>query len=160
VGQRASVAGMTIGFGMGGLLDFLLLHLILQWHHMISSRVPPVGLEALQENIFWDGIGQAAMWIIVFAGVFFLLGAARNSGGLPSALPTRLAFLGYFVIGWGVFNFLDGVVNHHLLGLHNVREDVPNVMAWNLGFLLVAGILLPLAGWWMVRAGQKEPEWA
>lgn len=158
--RGANTAGIMIGFGMGGLLDFIVLHLLLQWHHMISSRLPPEGLEALRENVFWDGTGQAALWIVAFVGVLLLLDSARNSSILPSALPSVLAFFGYFVIGWGAFNFLDGLVNHHLLGLHNVREDVANTMAWNLGFMFVAGILLPLVGWWMVRAGQKEAEWA
>lgn len=158
--ERTGSATMIIGFGMGGLLDFLLLHLVLQWHHMISRRVPPVGLESLRENIFWDGVGQAVMWGIVLAGILLLFHSIRSSGTLPSALPSTSSFLGYFVIGWGIFNLLDGLVNHHLLGLHDVREDVENVLVWNLGFLAIGGVLLPLLGWWMVRAGQREADWA
>lgn len=147
----ADRSAMVIGFGMGGFLDFMLLHLVLQWHHMISNRVPPTSLQALQQNIFWDGVGQSLMWLITLVGIYLLLGAAQRR----DTLPTTLRFTGLFLLGWGTFNLLDGVVNHHLLALHNVREDVANRMAWNLGFMLIAGILLPLAGWLMARAGRR-----
>lgn len=148
---KAEKSALVIGFGMGGFLDFMLLHLILQWHHMISNRLPPNTLEALQQNTFWDGVGQAIMWGITLAGIFLLLHAAQQR----APLPTTLRFVGLFVLGWGIFNFLDGTLNHYVFALHNVREDVPNVHAWNLGFMILAGVLLPLVGWLLARAGGR-----
>ncbi len=144
-------SALVVGFGMGGFLDFMLLHLILQWHHMISNRLRSDTLEALQRNIFWDGVGQAVMWVITLAGVIVLLRAAQHH----SALPTTLWFVGLFVVGWGIFNFLDGTLNHYVFALHNVREDAANVHAWNLGFMIVAGVLLPALGWLPARAGGR-----
>jgi uncharacterized membrane protein len=89
------------------------------------------------------------MWVLVLAGILLLLHPARER----SPLPTMLRFAGLLILGWGIFNFLDGVVNHHLLALHNVREDVANRQAWNLGWTVVAGVALPLFGWYLARKG-------
>jgi uncharacterized membrane protein len=156
----AARAAVIIGVGMGGVLDLVVFHHILQWHHMISSRLPPVTLGALQENLFWDGIALAVAWIILFVGVLLLANAARSSRSLPTTLPTVTSFLGYVVIGWGIFNLADALFAHHLLELHAIREDVENPMVWNAGFLLIGGVLLPLVGWGLVRAGTREEEWA
>jgi uncharacterized membrane protein len=54
------------------------------------------------------------------------------------------------LVGWGAFNVVEGVVNHHVLELHHVRTDVTDVSAWDLGFLAF-GVLLTLAGLALVR---------
>ncbi|HET9949393.1 MAG TPA: DUF2243 domain-containing protein [Longimicrobiales bacterium] len=145
-------AALMIGFGMGGFLDFLLLHLLLQWHHMISRRLPPTTLAALQRNVFWDGAGQGLMWMITLGGVLILLG--RRAAAEPP--PTMLRAVGLLLVGWGVFNLVDGVLNHHLLALHDVREDVTNPMAWNVAFLVLAGGGITAAGWLLARAGRSR----
>jgi uncharacterized membrane protein len=75
----------------------------------------------------------------------------RGAGRLPS---TR-SFCGYLLIGWGAFNLVEGIVDHHLLTLHHVREgaDVRET-AWDVGFL-VFGALLILAGWLLSRPRQR-----
>jgi uncharacterized membrane protein len=51
-------------------------------------------------------------------------------------------------VGWGIFNLVEGVVDHHLLTIHHVRDDVADPLWWDLGFLafgalvLVAGLAL------------------
>lgn len=45
------------------------------------------------------------------------------------------------LVGWGLFNLLEGVVNHHLLGIHHVREGA-NQTACDLGFLVLGAALL------------------
>jgi uncharacterized membrane protein len=59
------------------------------------------------------------------------------------------------LLGWGVFNVLDSLVDHYLFGFHNVRENVSNKAAWNLGFLLLALVQIA-TGWLTVQAGRKE----
>jgi uncharacterized membrane protein len=60
-------------------------------------------------------------------------------------------FLGWAVFGWGLFNLVEGVVNHHILTLHHVREGVSDEGAWDLGFLAFA-LGLMLAGWLLARS--------
>jgi uncharacterized membrane protein len=54
------------------------------------------------------------------------------------------------LVGWGLFNLVDGVVDHHLLTIHHVREDAVHQTAWDLAFLAF-GALLVLAGWGLTR---------
>ena len=46
---------------------------------------------------------------------------------------------------------VEGVVDHHLLNVHDVRDDVADPLWWNLGFLAF-GALLVIAGLALVRA--------
>ena len=52
-GRRARIGGVVLGFGMGGFLDGILLHQILQWHNMLSTVLPPTTLEAMHTNMLW-----------------------------------------------------------------------------------------------------------
>ena len=51
--------------------------------------------------------------------------------------------------GWGIFNLVEGVIDHQLLGLHNVHEG-SNELAWDLAFL-VSGVTLIFGGWLLAR---------
>jgi uncharacterized membrane protein len=143
---------MLLGVGLGGFVDGIVLHQILQWHHMLSSGpYPPTSLENLQVNTLWDGLFHAFTWVATAVGLALLWRASQRPGVLWSAS----AFVGSLAIGWGLFNLVEGVVDHHILGIHHVREDVPNVLLWDLGFLGF-GVLLLAFGAAMVRAGQRD----
>jgi uncharacterized membrane protein len=60
--------------------------------------------------------------------------------------------MGQLILGWGVFNLVEGVIDHQILGLHNVRE-VPNYTIYNLTFLALGDVLFILIGWLLMRAG-------
>lgn len=67
------IAACTLlGFGMGGFLDGILLHQILQWHQMISNILPPVDVVSKSVNMFWDGIFHAFTWIMTGIGAVML----------------------------------------------------------------------------------------
>ena len=67
--------------------------------------------------------------------------------------------LGAMLMGWGIFNFVEGLVDHQILGIHHVREDVPRDqwLYWDLGFLLW-GLLMLLGGWWMTRRNSRSAD--
>jgi uncharacterized membrane protein len=56
--------------------------------------------------------------------------------------------------GWGLFNLLEGIVDHHLLGLHHVRDDLGAPLSWDLGFLAL-GVVLVVGGWLLHRSGAR-----
>jgi len=87
--QRARTAALLLGVGLGGFLDGIVLDA--HWHQMP-----------------WF---QLAMWVATLAGVLVLRSAVRGAGPIPS---TR-GFVGYLLIGWGAFNLVEGIVDHHLL---------------------------------------------
>jgi uncharacterized membrane protein len=43
--------------------------------------------------------------------------------------------------GWGLFNLVEGIVDHHILGLHHVRSGEAE-WAYDLGFLVLGAALL------------------
>ena len=145
-GNRARAAGFLIGVGMGGFVDGILLHQILQWHNMLSNRIPPTTMEAMRINMRWDGIFHVFVWLITLIGIFMLWRAAFQREEIPSLR----AFVGQLILGWGAFNFVEGVIDHQILRLHYVRE-VPEYAVYNLTFLAVGGILFMLIGWLLSR---------
>jgi uncharacterized membrane protein len=147
--NRASLAGTLIGVGMGGFVDGIVLHQILQWHNMVSNWVPPTTMEAMKVNMIWDGIFHAFVWLVTFAGIFLLWRAAHQREEIPSLQ----SFVGQLILGWGLFNLIEGIINHQILGLHYVRQ-VSNYTAYNLTFLAV-GVLFILIGWLLIKAGRK-----
>jgi uncharacterized membrane protein len=144
--STAAVAGLLLGVGLAAFFDGTVFHMLLQWHHMVSTRVPPTTLAAMHANTHWDGVFHAVAWIFVALGVALLWRAARAGGRLPS---TR-AFVGNVLLGAGAFNLVEGLLDHHVLRLHHVRE-VADPLMYDLAFLLVGGVLLAALGWGMAR---------
>lgn len=154
VGQEPAVSGrwsvkpgVVLGVGLGGFVDGIALHQIAQWHNMGSARVPPVTMDAMRQNMMWDGLFHAAVWLVTLAGVFMLLADARGGAALPR--PGRLA--GQMLLGWGIFNLVEGVIDHHLLGLHHVRDLPTHVPTYDWLFLGIGGVLFVLIGWLAAR---------
>jgi uncharacterized membrane protein len=148
--HRATVAGLLIGVGMGGFVDGIVLHQIAQWHNMLSNVFPPHTMDSMRVNMTWDGLFHAVTWVVTLVGILLLRSAAHARAPIPS-LQT---FAGQLVLGWGVFNLVEGVIDHQLLGIHNVRE-VPNYTVYNLTFLAIGGVLFILVGWLLMRAGSR-----
>ena len=144
--------GVLLGVGLGGLLDGIVLHQILQWHSMLSQRVPLRSLEALHFNMFWDGLFHAAMWLVTVLGVVRLVQVLRTR---PQAGRGRLV-MGDALLGWGGFNLVEGLVNHQLLGLHHVVQAAPNPLPADLAFLGL-GAALAAAGWALGAAARQTP---
>jgi uncharacterized membrane protein len=137
------VASVLLGIGLGGFFDGIVLHQVLQWHHMVSTPLPPATLEALETNTVGDGLFHAATWLVTLAGVFALL----SSGDARRAPRAARSLIGGMLIGWGLFNLVEGLIDHHLLNLHHVRPG-PDELIYDVGFLawgaamLVIGYLL------------------
>lgn len=130
-------AGFFLGLGLGGFFDGIVLHQILQWHHMASSTGYPVStVDGLRMNILFDGLFHAATWLFVMAGVVLLWRDAFAT--------SRRALAGAMLIGFGTFNVVEGLVNHHLLGLHHVKETVARDqwIYWDAAFLVWGGVMV------------------
>jgi uncharacterized membrane protein len=53
--------------------------------------------------------------------------------------------------GWGGFNLVEGIIDHHILGIHHVHGG-PHQVWWDIGFL-VLGAVLVAAGYLLQRTG-------
>jgi uncharacterized membrane protein len=143
-------AGTMLGIGLGGFIDGILFHQLLQIHNMLSARLLPVTLVNAEINMFWDGVFHAGTWLATAAGLWMLfrVGARRDVPWSGRVL------LGGMVFGWGLFNFVEGVIDHHILQVHHVVERL-GLSTFDYAFL-GSGILLMLLGWTVIRSGRRE----
>jgi uncharacterized membrane protein len=139
-----TAAGVLLGLGLGGFFDGIVLHQLLQWHHMASHRTPPDSVDALRFNVLLDGLFHVLAHVFVAVGLALLWRAAQRS---PRRWTTG-AFIGTLLMGFGLFNVVEGLLNHQILGLHHVNETVPLVqwLWWDMGFLAWGAAML--AGGW------------
>jgi uncharacterized membrane protein len=142
-------ATTLLGIGLGGFADGIVLHQILQWHHMLSARLPPIAVVAIKVNMFWDGLFHAFTWAMTVAGLLLLWHAERRR---PARWPTTL-FAGGLLLGWGLFNFVEGLIDHQLLGVHHVHPG-SRQLAWDLAFL-ASGLALMVAGGAAIARGLR-----
>lgn len=145
-----TTAAMVLGIGIGGFIDGIILHQILQWHEMISNKMPPVTLVAKSVNMFWDGIFHFYTLLVTIVGIILLWRALRKDADHSGSL-----LIGGTLIGWAVFNLGEGIIDHHILKLHNVREITSNQAAWNFGFLGFSVVLLGI-GFAIVKMHTKQ----
>ncbi|MBD0416846.1 DUF2243 domain-containing protein [Oryzicola mucosus] len=147
-------AGILLGLGLGGFFDGIVFHQILQWHHMATSAgYPAHSLSNLQLNVMLDGLFHAATYIFTVVGLTVLWHSARKQHFKWSA---RL-LIASMLMGFGIFNVVEGTINHHILGLHHVNETVPpdQWIYWDAGFLIL-GAVLWIGGWRMFKSEQVK----
>jgi uncharacterized membrane protein len=138
-------AGLALGIGMGGFVDGILFHQILQFHNMLSARIPNTDYVGAKVNMVWDGVFHAGVWTITAAGIVLLWRAGRRG---DANLSGRL-LCGALLMGWGLFNLIEGLIDHHLLQLHHVYEPM-GLSIWDYAFLLW-GAAMALGGWTFAR---------
>jgi uncharacterized membrane protein len=129
--------GVLAGVGVAGSLDGIVLHQLLRWHHFYDRGSPAAGVVS-------DGILHLGSTVVLVIGLVLL--ADRWRGG-----ERRQALAG-LLLGAGGFNLYDGVVQHKLLGLHQVREGVASSLPYDLVFIGLAAAAL-LAGLLLLRSG-------
>jgi len=147
-------AGILFGLGLGGFFDGIILHQVLQWHHMLTSAgYPPDSVHNMEVNVMWDGIFHMSTYVFTAIGLYILWRYSRKnhirwSGKL---LP------GAMLIGFGAFNLVEGIIDHQILGIHHVNERVAREywIYWDIGFLLWGAAML-VGGLFLFRRGQEE----
>jgi uncharacterized membrane protein len=146
-----AVAGVVLGVGVGGFVDGIVAHQLLEWHHMVSGWYPVTGEHNMRVNMVGDALFHLFSLLVVLVGIGLL---ARARPADPPGKGRRLA--GWMIAGWGVFNLVEGVVDHLLLGVHHVRPG-PHQLAYDLGFLALGAVLLAV-GSWLGRPRSAPPD--
>jgi uncharacterized membrane protein len=119
---RSVLAGVLIGVGVAAFLDETVFHQLLHWHHFYDGSTQEAGLVS-------DGIFHAGGWIAIVVGLFLFADLQRRR----VTVPKRVWAGG--LLGWGLFQVYDGLFQHKVLGLHQIRYEVdllPYDLAWNL----------------------------
>ena len=125
------MAGLLLGAGAMGALDEIVFHQLLHWHHFYDRAGGTVGLVS-------DGLLHAATWSATVAGLALLADVRRRNAFAP------MRWWGAVLLGTGAFQTWDGVVDHKVLRVHQVRYGVDLTgydAAW-----IAGGVLLLLAG--------------
>jgi uncharacterized membrane protein len=137
---REQAGYLLFGVGTGALADGIVLHQVLQWHHLVSSKTSDGTLAGLEENTLADGIFHVVFLIVLLLGAALLLGRRLE----------RRPFTGLLLVGWGLFHLVDQFVFHLALGAHHIREDVDDYQLYDWGFFAI-GLVLIAAGAWIYR---------
>ena len=143
--------GVVLGVALGGFFDGILLHQILQWHHLLSL-VPQVS--DLRMQVLWDGWFHALMYVLALAGLWGLWHTRHAVAGQRAGRRLLAALL----VGIGLWHVADSLLSHWLLGIHRIRVDSPNPLLWDLIWFAAFG-LVPLAlGWLLLRGSDGSPD--
>jgi uncharacterized membrane protein len=143
-------AGTLLGIGMGGFLDGITLHQILQLHNMLTAVRPKLTLADAEINMFWDGLFHALTWVMTALGLMLLFHAGKQRD-VPWSGKT---LFGSMIMGWGLFNLVEGIIDHYILGIHHVVESM-GLSIYDYAFL-GSGVLFILVGWSMIRTGARD----
>ena len=149
-------AGLVLGVGLGGFVDGIVLHQLVQWHSMLSARVPPYSMDAMRVNMWADGWFHAGVWLVTLVGVYLLRADAWREARGDVPLPGVKAFTGQLLLGWGLFNLVEGIVDHHVLQLHHVRDLPAHVPELDWIFLAIGGIGFIVLGALMSRTSTRR----
>ena len=128
VRTRPYGAGVLLGAGVMAAIDEIVFHQILAWHHFYDRDTSEIGLIS-------DGLLHAAS-LFALVGGFFLLFDARRRG----TLRPRVAWAG-FLVGLGGFQLWDGIADHKVLRVHQIRYGV-DVLPYDIAWIAAGAVLL------------------
>lgn len=135
--KRNLWSGLFFGIGVMAFVDEVIFHMLLQWHHFYDLSTTAVG-------IFSDGLLMSFAWFAAIGSLFMFADLRRRN-----ALWMK-KWIGAVFLGAGIFQLFDGIVNHKLLRVHQIRYDVESILpydiVWNVSgaLLLAVGIILLL----------------
>ncbi|MEN5399618.1 DUF2243 domain-containing protein [Achromobacter xylosoxidans] len=150
-GRSVRRAGALLGFAMGGFFDGILLHQILQWHHLLSAIRTGI-LGDLRMQVAVDGLFHALMYVVAAVGLWILY---RTRTHAPAVLLRPL--WPAFWMGFGAWHIIDALFSHWITGIHRIRMDTDMPLFWDLAWLAVFGLLPFFVGWRGRSAGGGPP---
>jgi uncharacterized membrane protein len=80
-----------------------------------------------EPDIFWDGIFHSGTYVLMLIGLFILWRTAHRL----HLIWSNALLVGSVLMGWRIFNLVEGILDHALLGVHHVNELVdPSHRLW------------------------------
>ena len=145
-------AGLVLGMGFSGFADGIVLHQILGWHHLVcvTAHCAPASIAQLQLQNTQDGFFHLALWLDLIVGTVMLF---RAAGRADPAGSGRILF-GSILAGGGLFDFVEGIIDHQILGIHHVLPGHPYQFWFDMLFL-ATGLGLMTTGAWLIRTTQN-----
>ena len=134
-------AGIFFGLGAIAFIDETVFHQLLHWHHFYDKSTLAVGLIS-------DGLFHAFSWFATVASLFMVAHLRKLR------VWDKRSWLGAAILGAGVFQLYDGIIQHKVFRLHQIRYDVDIFyydLVWN-----VLAIFMILIGWGLMKPKQKQ----
>lgn len=134
-------AGIFFGLGAIAFIDETVFHQLLHWHHFYDKSTLAVGLIS-------DGLFHAFSWFATVASLFIVAHLRKLRAW------DKRRWIGAAVFGAGVFQLYDGIIQHKVFRLHQIRYDVEIFyydLVWN-----VLAIFMILIGWGLMKPKQKQ----
>jgi len=125
---RNALSGVLFGVGLVAFIDETVFHQLLHWHHFYDLGTPELGLVS-------DGFFHALSWFATIGGLF-LVADLRRRGAFWGA-----RWWGGVLVGAGGFQLYDGVIQHKLLGIHQIRY-VDNLVVYDVVWMVTAVVLI------------------
>ncbi|MFP7495303.1 DUF2243 domain-containing protein [Terribacillus saccharophilus] len=131
--RRNIISGFLFGVGLVAFIDEVVFHQLLHWHHFYDLSSSTWGLIS-------DGFFHALSWFATVGGLFLFADLRRRKRLIP------LRWFGAVCLGSGVFQLYDGLIQHKVLRIHQIRYGVDIFyydLIWNgiAVVLIVAGIV-------------------
>ncbi len=133
-------AGLILGLGQGGFFDGIIFHQLLQWHHMFSGIETDMTVAGMELNTLGDGLFHLFDWLLTLIGI----GLLWRAGLYAKEVWSGQIFVGSLLMGAGLFNLVEGIIDHHILGIHHLKPGIHQGL-WDIGFL-ASGVLLISVG--------------
>ncbi|MET3506088.1 DUF2243 domain-containing protein [Halalkalibacter oceani] len=140
-GARKLWSGILFGLGLVAFFDEAVFHQLLHWHHFYDRATTEIGLIS-------DGLFHAFSWFATIAGLFLFADLRRRNA------LSRGTWWGGVLVGGGGFQLYDGVIQHKLMRIHQIRY-VDNVIVYDLIWNVLALIMIAI-GLVLLRRSKRQ----
>lgn len=140
--EFAVSAGIVAGLALGAILDALVFCHLLQWHHVAPGTPHPlVALVDLEIKTVWDGLFHTSTFML---GVGLILSWRQERWAW--LWESRRLLAASCLMGLGLFNLVEGLINHHLLGVHHFNVNAASYQSffWDAGYLAWGVVMLSM----------------
>lgn len=141
--RRTRIASVLIGIGLMAAVDEIVFHQLLAWHHLVDGYSGAVALAS-------DGALHSAELLFLIAGLFM----AKQL--IETQRLARADFTAGLLLGAGGFQTFDGIVDHKILGLHQVRY-VDTIWPYDVAWIGAGLIVFCLGLYQLRRAANMTP---
>jgi uncharacterized membrane protein len=150
--RRLTWGAFWLGFALGGFFDGIVLHQVLQWHHLLSGVAPTGTAADLRFQVLADGLFHVLTYLFAALGLWLIWSgrAALDGNGADRRV------IAWALIGFGSWHVVDAVLSHWILQIHRIRMDVDNPLLWDLLWLIPFGIVVLATGVWMLRRPPRD----
>lgn len=139
--KRNFWSGFLFGVGLAAFVDEVVFHQLLHWHHFYDRSTASAALVS-------DGLFHAFGWFATVASLFLFANLRRRNALWPKR------WIGALLLGAGIFQLYDGIVQHKLLRLHQIRYNV-DILPYDLAWNAVAVLLIIIGGFLLLQTRRE-----